>query len=79
MNNATELTATPEAPFKLSPTGNPADILDSAAAVTRFLADIAHTFTNQGDNPGLSERGALGLMLIMDALERTIETAIANL
>lgn len=78
MNSGTDI-ATIEAPFKLSPNGRPADILDGAAAVARFISELAPAFTEQGGNCGLSERGAMGLMLIMDALERTIDTAIAKL
>lgn len=78
MNTGTDI-ATTEAPFKLSPNGHPADILDGAAAVARFLSEMAPSLTDQGGGCGLSERGAMGLMLIMDALERTIDTAIAKL
>ena len=69
----------PEPPFLLAPNGHPADILDGAAAVTRFLSDVSPGFTEEGGKRGLSERGAMGLMLIIDALERTIDTAIAKL
>jgi hypothetical protein len=75
----TEISPATQSPFRLSPNNHPADILDGAASVARFLADMAPNLTEQGGGCGLSERGAMGLMLIMDALERTIDTAIAKL
>ena len=64
--------------FTYKGTGHPADILDAAAAISRFLADVAPTFTEDGQL-GLSKKGAHGLYLILDGLEATIEAAAAKL
>jgi hypothetical protein len=57
---------------------SPADTLDNAAAVTRFLSEVAPTFTTDGQF-GLSDKGAQGLYLILDGLEHAIEAAAAKL
>lgn len=68
------------APFALSDTGHPADILEGARGVTRFLAEVAPYLTDaQGQYLGLSEQGAFGLQLILEALDKTLEAAASGL
>ena len=54
MNTATELPAQ-ESPFRLSPGNHPADILDGAASVARFIADLSPNLTEHGGGCGLSD------------------------
>lgn len=64
-------------PFALS--AHPADILEGAHSVTRFLAEMSPYMTSDKDGAGLSEKGAYGLQLILDALDKNIEAAAAAL
>ncbi len=65
--------------FSPTPEPNhPADILDGAAAVTRFLAEVSPALHIEG-GLGLSEKGAHGLHLILDGLEATIAAAAEKL
>lgn len=77
MNTATA-TATITAPFALRD-ASPTDILESAAAVTRFLYEVSPHLTEDIGNSGLSEKGSYGLMLILEGLEKTIDAAVAAL
>ncbi len=54
---------------------HPADILDNAAAVTRFLCDIAPAISSDNSDASLSDKGAHGLFLILESLEKSIEAA----
>ena len=62
-----------------SPTGpllaygseHPSDLLDNAACVIRFLADMSVG----EENLALDDRSAHGLFLILQAVENTITTA----
>ncbi len=65
-------------PFAMADSGHPADILDNAAAITSFLSDMAPHLSHDRNN-SLSENGAHGLMLILDALQQTIEAAAQQL
>ncbi|EKD38155.1 MAG: hypothetical protein ACD_75C00843G0001 [uncultured bacterium] len=71
-------TAADHAPFAYFDTGHPADILEGAAAVTRFLCDVSPHLA-EGGGGGLTEKGAYGLLLILEGLEKTIEAAAAAL
>lgn len=55
------------------------DLLNNAAAVTRFLADVSSAFSNDGMAPGLGDEAAMGLSMILSTLEGTINEAIARL
>ena len=58
------------------PSAHPADTLSRAAAVIRFLAEVTPALNSEGpDNLALSEAGAHGLLLVLDALENTINQA----
>ena len=72
-------TSTIKPPFAYSDAGHPADILDAASSVTRFLAEMSPYMTSEKDGAGLSEKGAWCLQLILDALEKNIEAAAAAL
>ncbi len=61
--------------YSMSGSDNAADMLDAALCVTGFLRDIAPLLTSDGENLGLSEKGACGLMLIVENLYHTIEQA----
>jgi len=58
---------------------SPADLLNHAAAVTRFLAETAECFTSDGRGAWLSATAAFGLMLVLDGIEDTINAAIKGL
>lgn len=62
-------------------TGNEhtADLLDSAAAVTCFLAEAAVHFSGDRMDLGLSEQGCNGLVRILHGVENTINLAIERL
>ena len=73
---ATEITPQLQPPFSFGDSGHAADILEGARSVTRFLAEVAPYMTDdKGHGIGLSEQGAFGLQLILEALGRTIEAA----
>lgn len=56
----------------------PADILENAAAVTRFLAEVCPAMS--GDNgPGLTDASAHGLCLILLTVENSISVAVAGM
>jgi hypothetical protein len=78
MQTATIITTI--APFALDDTGHPADTLEGASGVTRFLAEVAPYLTDaHGRYLGLSEQGAFGLQLILEALDKTLEAAVSGL
>jgi len=58
---------------------SPADLLNNAAAICRFLAETAESFTNDHGAAGLSATATFGLVLILDAVENTINAAVARL
>ncbi len=65
--------------FSPSPEPNhPADMLEGAASVTRFLAEVSPALHIEG-GLGLSEKGAHGLFLILEGLEATIQAAAEKL
>lgn len=72
-------TPTPCGAFTHTPDDNPADILNNAAAVCRFLAEMAESFTPDRGAAGLSATAAFGLILILDGVENTINNAVARL
>ena len=59
-----------------TPDASPADILTSASAVSRFFYEIAPHLRSEMGGCGLSEKGAYGMMLIFEALERSIDAAV---
>lgn len=61
--------------YSMSGSDNAADMLEAALCVTGFLRDIAPLLTSDGSNLGLSEKGACGLMLIVENLYHTIDKA----
>lgn len=66
-------------PSFASPTDTPADLLNNAAAVVRFLADVAGAIGGDGGSPGLSEHGSFGFLLILNGVENTINEAMNRL
>jgi len=75
---ATATATTPQIhpPFSFGDSCHAADILEGARSVTRFLAEVAPYMTDdKGNYLGLSERGAFGLQLILEALERKLGAA----
>jgi hypothetical protein len=58
---------------------SPADLLNNAAAVCRFLQDVAPALCDDGRQVGLSETGAMGLICILDGIEQTIQAAVGRL
>lgn len=58
---------------------SPADMLNNAAAVCRFLSETATAFADDGRHPGLSETASMGLVFILDGIETTINEAIKQL
>lgn len=58
---------------------HPADLLHSASCIARFLAEIAPILSDNAISSGVSEKGAQGLCLVLDGLEKTIEAAAAGL
>lgn len=58
---------------------SPVDLLNNAASVCRFLADVSPAFTSAEGNPGLDVNSASGLSLILMVVESTIEAATAKL
>ncbi|HFQ91093.1 MAG TPA: hypothetical protein ENK27_13550 [Desulfobulbus sp.] len=53
------------------------DLLDNAACVIRFLAEVSPAIGSDL-GPGLSERGTHGLTLILNGLENTINMALSR-
>ena len=58
---------------------SPADLLNNAASVTRFLADMSPAFAEGGGNLGLNDDSANGLGLILLVVESTITEAMTKL
>ncbi len=55
---------------------SPDDLLGNAANVIRFLSEVTESMVgNQEGRLGLSKTGALGLYLILKAVENTINEA----
>jgi hypothetical protein len=65
--------------FSYCDNDHPADLLDGAAAVTRFLSEMAGSFPDSEMSCGLSAQGANGLVLILHGVENTINLAIERL
>jgi len=57
----------------------PVDLLNNAASVTRFLADVTPAMAQGGANIGLSDDAVNGLGLILMVVESTITEARAKL
>lgn len=72
-------TTTPPIAILAPPDASPADILTAASAVSRFFYDIAPHLKAENDGCTLSEKGAYGMMLIFEALERSIDAAVDRL
>lgn len=64
--------------YSMSGSDNAADLLEAALCVTGFLRDIAPLLTSDGNTLGLSEKGACGLMLIVENLYHTIDKAASS-
>jgi len=58
---------------------SPVDLLNNAASVCRFLADVSPAMTRDSGQVGLGEDSASGLGLILLAVESTISAAAARL
>lgn len=58
---------------------HPVDLLNNAASVTRFLADVSPAFSSDGAMGGLSSEAANGLCLILLAVETAITEAVSRL
>lgn len=71
--------ATITPPYAVGDSGHPADILEGARCVTRFLVEVSPYMTEEGGRPGLSESGAFGLQLVLEALDLTIQAAASAL
>jgi hypothetical protein len=65
--------------FAYGENDHPADLLSSAAAVTRFISETAGSFSFEKNDLGLSEEGANGLVIILHGVENTINLAIERL
>lgn len=59
-----------------SSTDSPADMLNNASAVVRFLADVAGAIGGDNGLPGLSDHGSFGFLLILNGIENTINEAV---
>lgn len=57
----------------------PVDLLNNAASVVRFLADVSPAFAGDGAQVGLNDESANGLYLILLAVEATINEAVIRL
>jgi len=55
---------------------NIAEHLDRAGAVATFLAEVTPHLSADKNGLGLSERGARGLALLMEAVEKRISAAV---
>ena len=56
-----------------------ADLLNNAAAVCRFLTEMAESFSPDRGAAGLSATASFGLVLILDGVESTINEAVKRL
>ena len=54
---------------------NALDLLDQAASMLQFLADIAPALTGDGQHTGLNANSAFGLGLFLDHINTTIDQA----